>query len=327
MHVNAIKESQRLGGLYTYTCSLGFALWISPVYFNEHFIGALLGGNFTGEEQDKSRALAEIMLICAQFLSVGSEECHKNMELRSTLQSELLAKIEELKKQFPQENVRLEYPSDKEQKMLDALRQGDTNLTKRLLNEILAFIFYSNPNEFSHSKCRVIELAFLLSRVGLRSLFTVKTMLKNDRRNLLLIEKAQTMEELAGVLYQITDDLEEQIKSFQKMHHAAAFKKAEDYILENFAKKLTLKGISQASGFSAPYFSKIFKEEMGETLTTYLNRLRVEKAASLLTNTNLSLCDIAQDCGFADQSWFSKTFKLYIGRSPGKYRSQFGKPL
>ena len=324
IHINAIKESQRLGGASSYNCPLGLTLWISPVYLNERFAGALLGGIYSSGDQQKIKALAEVLFICAQSLSVGSEDWHKALERRSTQHSELSAKIEDLRRRYPAGNDRLEYPSDKEQKMLTALRQGDAIMARQLLNEILAFIFHANHDEFCHIKCRAIELAFLLSRVGLRSFFTAKTILKNDRQNLLAIEKTKNIEELTDILYRITDDLEEQMRNFHRMHHASALKKAEDYILENFSRKLSLKGIAKASGFSAPYFSKIFKEAMNENLTCYLNRLRVEKAAALLLNTNLSLSAIAQACGFTDQSWFSKTFKHYMGKSPGKYRSQCG---
>ena len=54
----------------------------------------------------------------------------------------------------------------------------------------------------------------------------------------------------------------------------------------------------------------------------YLNRLRVEKASRLLEETNLSLGDISSLCGFEDQSWISKTFKIYSGINPGKYRKK-----
>jgi AraC-like DNA-binding protein len=63
---------------------------------------------------------------------------------------------------------------------------------------------------------------------------------------------------------------------------------------------------------------------MGENLSSYLNRLRVEKACHLLTDTDLTLSEIAGSCGFEDQSWFSKIFKSYTGLSPGKYRGQGG---
>jgi AraC-like DNA-binding protein len=113
-----------------------------------------------------------------------------------------------------------------------------------------------------------------------------------------------------------------QIFSFQGIRHASALRKAERYIWENYTRKISLREIAAASGLSAPYFSSIFKEEMGENLSNYLNRLRVERAATMLTESELSLNDIAASCGFEDQSWFSKIFKSYTGISPGKYRER-----
>jgi AraC-like DNA-binding protein len=113
-----------------------------------------------------------------------------------------------------------------------------------------------------------------------------------------------------------------QIFSFQGVRHASALRKAERFIWENYTRKISLQEIADASGLSAPYFSSVFKEEMGENLANYLNRLRVEKAATLLIESDLSLIDIASTCGFEDQSWFSKIFKSYSGVSPGKFREK-----
>jgi AraC-like DNA-binding protein len=87
---------------------------------------------------------------------------------------------------------------------------------------------------------------------------------------------------------------------------------------------MSLHEIAKVAGLSAPYFSTIFKEEMGENLSKYINRLRVEKASKLLLETNLTLSEISGACCFEDQSWFSKIFKAFTGISPGKYRNQGG---
>ena len=324
MHMNAIKESQPLGGSCTYTCPLGFFFWTSPVYQKGHIIYTLFGCASPDEDQQKIKAFAELLLICSLSLSIESEGCHDEIKCRSQRQSDISAKIEKLKSQYPQEGPQPEYPLDKEQKLLDALRLGNTILARQLLCEILAVLFYTNPGDFSFVQQRAIELAFLLSRLGLGSVFTLKTMLENNSRNLSLIQETTNTEELTGVLYRILDEQAEQMDGFRGIRHAAAFKKAERYILENFTRKISLEEIAGASGFSAPYFSTIFKEEMGENLSNYLNRLRVEKAAVLLTETKLSLSKIAHICGFDDQSWFSKVFKLFTGKSPGKFRGHGG---
>ena len=85
-----------------------------------------------------------------------------------------------------------------------------------------------------------------------------------------------------------------------------------------------MKEIADVSGLSAPYFSTIFKDEMGENLSNYLNRLRIEKASAMLRETEFPINGISEACGFEDQSWFSKVFKNYTGFSPCKYREQGG---
>ena len=325
MHIDAMKESQELGTSRIYSCPRGFTFWISPIYSNGCFTGTLLGGGLLQEESWKTEALAELMFICAQSVSVGNKGSHEAIKRRMIQQSELYAKIEELKNQYAPGGVKPEYPLEKEQKLLDSLRHGDIVSGRHLLNEILASIFSAEPNRFKNVRYRAIELVVLLSRVGVSSGFTAKSMLENSSRYITLIQETANIRELSDTMYRIFDDLAEQILSFRGAHHISALKKAEDFILKNLSRKISLEETARVSGFSAPYFSTLFKEEMGENLSSYLNRLRVEKAAALLLETNLSLYVIAGSCGFEDQSWFSKIFKHYTGTSPGKYRSQGGR--
>jgi AraC-like DNA-binding protein len=51
-----------------------------------------------------------------------------------------------------------------------------------------------------------------------------------------------------------------------------------------------------------------------------LNKFRVEKACTLMDETGLSINQVALECGFADQSYFSKVFRRYYGASPLAYR-------
>jgi transcriptional regulator GlxA family with amidase domain len=118
------------------------------------------------------------------------------------------------------------------------------------------------------------------------------------------------------------DKISGRIFSFHGVRHFPALRKAERFIWENYTRKISLEEIAGVSGLSAPYFSTIFREEMGENLSNYLNRLRVEKAAIMLITTNMSINKIAVSCGFNDQSWFSKIFKTTLGLTPGKYREQ-----
>jgi len=169
---------------------------------------------------------------------------------------------------------------------------------------------------------RVLELAVLLTRTGTN--FISATAVESNARYLKQIQESDSIEELTAILHGIVEDVSEQIVSFQGLPHAAAMRKAEMFIRENLTRKISLGEISKVAGLSAPYFSTIFKEEMGENLSSYVNRQRVEKAGKLLLETGLPLSEIAASCCFQDQSWFSKIFKSFAGISPGKYRRQGG---
>jgi AraC-like DNA-binding protein len=169
---------------------------------------------------------------------------------------------------------------------------------------------------------RAIELVVLFSRAAVSMGSAEDILLETSNLYLKRIQDSSNAEELVDVLHLAVERMTGQIFSFRGVRHASALRKAERYILENYTRKLSLQEVADKSGLSAPYFSTVFKEEMGENLSSYLNRLRVDRAAVLLADTDLSLSDIAGSCGFEDQSWFSKIYKNYTGMSPGKYREQ-----
>lgn len=94
-----------------------------------------------------------------------------------------------------------------------------------------------------------------------------------------------------------------------------------DYIEANLSKEFTLEELSKAANFSKFHFARVFHAIVGETPFQFIQRLRVEKAASLIyLNRNESITEIAYRCGFNDISIFSRNFKKYFKVSPSKYR-------
>jgi AraC-like DNA-binding protein len=220
-------------------------------------------------------------------------------------------------------------PSSNDRLLIAALRRGDGPAAKRILENILATLNTICPGDLRFFRCRAIELVVLLSRscaVGKAGgrLGETQDLLEENNLHLRRIGESATIEELSVNLHRIIERMAGRIFSFQGLRHASALRRAERFIWKNYTRKVSLDEIAAASGLSAPYFSTIFREEMGEYLSTHLNRLRVEKACTMLIETNASLNNISESCGFEDQSWFSKIFKSYTGHSPGKYREQGG---
>jgi AraC family transcriptional regulator len=104
--------------------------------------------------------------------------------------------------------------------------------------------------------------------------------------------------------------------------YIARINKAFDYIEANFDKSFTLEELAGVASFSKFHFSRIFHGVTGETPFQFVQRIRLEKAATLLINNpSDNIGYIAQKCGFSDKSVFSRKFKNQFGISASRYRS------
>jgi AraC-like DNA-binding protein/ligand-binding sensor protein len=335
MHYDAVKEASRLGGSFVYTCPNGLFFWTSPFFSEGRFAGALIAGGtlaikrkqalkkffdvFKGEipleeidqylegipekSSEEMKAFSRMLLLCAEKISCSGSCYH---DLAEHEQEDDCAD--------PQP-----YLNDKERLLLACLRRGDSTEAQNIARELLADFSNLAGGDFDYFKMKAIELVVLVSRAGANSENETELVEANSR-NIKQIEDTNTAGELADNVCLILERMAGKIFSFQGIRHASALRKAERFIWENYTRKISLKEIADASGLSAPYFSTVFKNEMGENLSNYLNRLRVEKALVMLGETDSPINEISAACGFEDQSWFSKVFKSYTGISPYEYR-------
>lgn len=95
-----------------------------------------------------------------------------------------------------------------------------------------------------------------------------------------------------------------------------------EYLDENFHQSISRENISKKLGYNPSYISRLFKDYSGESLSNYLIRLRMEKAAHILTKTALSVDDAAVQCGYNDTGYFIKAFRRYYEITPGKFRDR-----
>jgi AraC-like DNA-binding protein len=97
-----------------------------------------------------------------------------------------------------------------------------------------------------------------------------------------------------------------------------------DHISAHYADRLTVAQAALRVNMSEPQLMKQFKKVSGMTLVSYLNQVRLSKAAHLLHETDGSIAEIANLVGFADQSYFDKRFKRVYGQAPRDFRARRG---
>ncbi len=107
----------------------------------------------------------------------------------------------------------------------------------------------------------------------------------------------------------------------REQQRALRLKPLFEHISRHFSHKLSVSDAAHMVHMSLPQFMKTFKRVAGTTLVAYLNHVRLSSAARLLSETALSIAEIAHEVGFSDQSYFDKQFKRAFGCSPKQFRN------
>ncbi|WP_314588060.1 AraC family transcriptional regulator [Paenibacillus terrigena] len=94
------------------------------------------------------------------------------------------------------------------------------------------------------------------------------------------------------------------------------------FIQERFREELSLEDVADHVHLNPHYFSKVFKQQTGETFIDYVTRLRIDKAKALIKERQYSLKEVCYFVGYKDPNYFSRVFKKVIGVSPTEYRNQ-----
>lgn len=138
------------------------------------------------------------------------------------------------------------------------------------------------------------------------------------------MDKADPRDDQAGAFRLLAEPSEEPIAaqepalSLQERMHL--------FLVENLHHGLTLKDLSEFLGYSEKYCSEWFVARMGQSFSSYVKRLRVERATRLLGSSG-RLADIAETLGFQDQYAFSHFFKKVTGLSPQAFRQRTSRAL
>ena len=94
----------------------------------------------------------------------------------------------------------------------------------------------------------------------------------------------------------------------------------DEYIRENAGEEISNTELGAIFGYHPFYISQMLKKKRGITLRQYVIRYRMRSAAELLALSKMPIAEIAEECGFADASYFTKAFKAEYGMTPKAYR-------
>ncbi|MDN4522927.1 response regulator transcription factor [Fictibacillus fluitans] len=134
--------------------------------------------------------------------------------------------------------------------------------------------------------------------------------------------KPVSPKEILASLIKITEQMSPHpVNEVYKENPSDAIRSVTEYIHMNLDDKLSLKQLAHHVFLHPQYLSRLFKQETGKTVTEYITQKRIEKSRELLIQSQLSITEISQQCGFTDINYFSRVFSKLEGVPPKKYRA------
>ncbi len=109
-----------------------------------------------------------------------------------------------------------------------------------------------------------------------------------------------------------------------EMHNIQTYDECLDdvkkYIHEHISEPLNREVLADVAGFSVPHFHRIFTNQIGENISTYVRRVRLERAGRKLRMGAVNITEVALAAGYDTHAAFGKAFKQQYGLNPSEFR-------
>lgn len=216
-------------------------------------------------------------------------------------------------------------PYEREMAFYQSIKMGNIKEVKRLFKPLAAEgMGKLSDDAIRNLKYHLIITVAFITRYCIEGGMEMETAYNMSDAYIQRIDKC-TAEE------QIHDLHRELVENYAKRMHAIIkhelFSKPVvqciDYIYNHLHSKITLKELAQAAGLSESYLSRLFKKEIGVTVSQYIAQKRVEAAENLLKYSDYSCVEISNYLCFNSESYFIQVFKSYTKMTPKEYRSKF----
>lgn len=217
------------------------------------------------------------------------------------------------------EDVAYNYSNELINQLGNDIIKNDKNLIRKRINDIQStFIKENEPVE--EYRIRLLEFSILLKQIVIEK---IDRPISIDENLYVMATKVSTIDEGMDYLTFYTHELCETCSRADKDKNSIIIDDMISYISTHISENITLEQLSDKSGLSTFYLSKLFKKHLNMNFSDYLTFIRMKMAKRLLKNPYLSVKEISCRTGYADPNYFTRVFKKEMSVSPTRYRKQY----
>ena len=192
----------------------------------------------------------------------------------------------------------------------------DMNRVPRCFSCILDDVFVS-PEELEMKFCSEKPYSIMRENISIEHIFAeLYSVPENIRKGYHKVKVLELLLFLSGLEYKGES---EERRYFSRSQVTAA-KEAKKYLLAHLDEHITITELADMLGISSTSLKICFKGVYGDTINGYITNCKMQKAASLLKNTDKSVLEIAGIVGYNNGSKFAGAFRRVMNKSPNEYR-------
>jgi AraC-like DNA-binding protein len=326
----AVSEGLRWGEPSVTPCPCGRMLWAVPLMRNAEVRGGLVANATEAQVLSGSEDAPplDIPRVCADLRREAEERNLTNAAaLRLNRQSyhdeQQRAHAIHAFKSDVHYSIRELYMRE-EPALMAAIRSGDRRAAREILNRLLMTVHYHARDRLDLVRSIFLELVVTMSRTAVEAGGEPEQFLGLNYTSMVEVAEITSHEELAGWLREMLEGIMDAIERSRSQDAGFLVFEALDYMQKHCCEDLSRDDVAEAVHLSPSHFSALIKRESGATFTDHLNRMRIDRAAEMLSRTDKQIATIALECGYRDQSYFTKVFKRYRNTTPLRYRKETG---
>jgi AraC-like DNA-binding protein len=205
--------------------------------------------------------------------------------------------------------------------LLAAIRRGERGEARRIINHVLVHIYSAGQERSDLLKGLLLELVVMMSRAAVEAGAMQSDVLGLNFRCLTELAGIHDDEDLASWLRKTLEHVISTIEKQEDFTPPLLIGKALDFMRHNLHRAISRDEVARQAGISPSHFSRRLKERTGRSFTDLLRQCRVDLACDFLRRTEKPLVEIAGECGFCDQAYFTRVFREVKGVTPRQFRS------